>query len=37
MSMEGNSENTEEYREANKIELNFLVCDLGLESKLFWV
>lgn len=35
--MEGNSENTEEYREANKIELNFLVCDLGLESKLFWV
>ena len=35
--MEGNSENMEEYKEANKIELYLLVCDLGLESKIFWV
>lgn len=29
MSMEGNSENMEEYKEANKIELYFLVCGSG--------
>ena len=37
MSLVGNSENMEEYTEASKIGLNFLVCDLGPEPKLFWV